>query len=91
VPIWQSPAIFLQQAISACVMVAFGKQAKAGIAVHAKTRTNTNVERNFPMNRCYRPHRPRARTQVRETVVMPTGYRSCKQRFHSQPGPGPSW
>ena len=50
---WQSPAIFLQQAISACVMVAFGRQAKAGIAVHDKTRANTNMERHFAMNRCY--------------------------------------
>ena len=45
-------------------MVAFGKQAKAGIAVHAKTRANTNVERNFPMNGYYCPHRSSARTQV---------------------------
>jgi hypothetical protein len=59
----------LQQAISARVIVAFGKQAKAGIAVHAKIRTITKVERHFAMSRCYLPHRLHARTQVRETVV----------------------
>jgi len=47
---WQSPAIFLQQAISACVIVAFGRQAKAGIAVQAKTRANTSMERHFAIN-----------------------------------------
>jgi hypothetical protein len=45
----------LQQAISACVIEGFGKQAKAGIAVHVKTRTNTNMERHFAMTRCYLP------------------------------------
>jgi hypothetical protein len=28
------------------------------------------MERHFPMNRCYRPHRLGARTQVRETAVL---------------------
>jgi hypothetical protein len=50
---WQSPAIFLQQAISACVIAAFGRQAKAGTAVHVKTSTNTNMERHFAMSKCY--------------------------------------
>src|SRR6266567_1568777 len=33
---WQSPAILLQQAISACVMVEVGKHASAGVAVQIK-------------------------------------------------------
>lgn len=48
---WHSPAIFLQQAISAGVIVEFGRQAKAGRAVHAKSRTNTSVERHLAMDR----------------------------------------
>ena len=50
---WQLPAIFLQQAISACVIEGFGRQAKAGIAVHAKTSRNANMERHFDISTCY--------------------------------------
>jgi hypothetical protein len=52
-PMWQLPAIFLQQAISACVIKGFGRQAKAGIAVHAKTSRNANMKRHFAINTCY--------------------------------------
>ena len=61
---WQSPAIFLQQAISARVIVAFGRQAKAGIAVHVKTRTNANMERHFAMTRGYLPIASGARNLI---------------------------
>jgi hypothetical protein len=53
IPMWQSPAIFLQQAISACVMVEAGRQASAGVAVQTKIRMNANAGRHFAMTRCY--------------------------------------
>jgi hypothetical protein len=31
----------------------FGKQAKAGIAVHVKIRTNTSMGRHFAIDGCY--------------------------------------
>ena len=34
-------------------MVAFGREANAGIAVHVKTSTKSNMERHFTMNTCY--------------------------------------
>lgn len=51
--IWHSPTIFLQQAISSCVMVRFGRQASAGIAIHKKSNPNTMTVRNFATSRCY--------------------------------------
>jgi integrase len=50
---WQSPAIFLQQAISASVIVEVGRQASAGVAVQTKTRAKANGGRHFAMTRCY--------------------------------------
>jgi hypothetical protein len=47
---WQSPAILLQQAISACVMVELGKHASAGVAVQIKARTKANVQRRFAIS-----------------------------------------
>jgi hypothetical protein len=47
---WQSPAIFLQHSISAWVMADFGMHARAGVAVHTKTRTNDRMARHFTMN-----------------------------------------
>jgi hypothetical protein len=49
-PIRQSPAIFLQQAISACVMVELGKHASAGVAVQTKARMKANVQRHFAIS-----------------------------------------
>ena len=78
---WQSPPILLQQAISACVIEASGKQAKTGIAVHAKTRTKAMMERPFTMNRCYIPHPLGARTQLPQMVVpVVKGHRCGNQR-----------
>jgi len=39
----------LQQAISACVIEEFGKQAKAGIAAQRQISENTSMERHFAM------------------------------------------
>lgn len=50
---WQSPAIFLQQAISACVMLGLGKQANAGTADHARISTNATIGRHLPTSKCY--------------------------------------
>jgi hypothetical protein len=52
-PIWQSPAIFLQQSISACVIAGLGRHARTGIAVHNVTKLNRNMERPFAMAKCY--------------------------------------
>jgi hypothetical protein len=52
-PILQSPAIFLQQAISTCVICGFGRQANAVGAAHAKTTTNASIRRNLPMPEFY--------------------------------------
>ena len=76
-PIRQSPAIFLQQAISACVIVVLGKQAKAGIAVHKKTRQNTNIERHFVIDKCYLPQLPTQETQ--QALGAKDGFR-CSSR-----------
>lgn len=58
---WQSPAIFLQQAISAAVMSADGRQARAGRAVHKRSRPKAKIERHLAISRCYIPHCRRAR------------------------------
>jgi hypothetical protein len=55
IPIWQSPAIFLQHAISAAVICGFGRHASAGIASHRASKTNTMTERHRAITRCY-PH-----------------------------------
>jgi hypothetical protein len=34
-------------------MVAFGRQAKAGIAIHDKTKAKTSMDRHFAITRCY--------------------------------------
>jgi hypothetical protein len=44
---WQSPAIFLQHSISTFVMVDLGRHARAGVAVHTKTRTKDRMTRHF--------------------------------------------
>jgi hypothetical protein len=46
-PMWQSPAIFLQQAISPDVIFAVGRQASTGVTVHKITRETTTMRRNF--------------------------------------------
>jgi hypothetical protein len=58
---WQSPAIFLQQAISVSVISALGRQAKAGVAIHVKSRTNTNMDWYFAMSKCYLPRHLRCK------------------------------
>ena len=52
-PILQSPAIFLQQAISDCVICGLGRQANAVGAAHATTNTNASICRNLPIPKCY--------------------------------------
>jgi len=42
---WQSPAIFLQQAISAGVICGLGKQASAGVATQRVTKPKTKSAR----------------------------------------------
>jgi hypothetical protein len=44
---WQSPAIFLQHSISDFVIVEVGTQARAGVAIHTKTRMNDAMARHF--------------------------------------------
>ena len=56
-PRWQSPAIFLQQSISALVIWRFGKQASAGATVHRTTKLITRRGRIFAIPECYIPNR----------------------------------
>jgi hypothetical protein len=44
-PMWQSPAIFLQQSISACVICGLGRQASAGAEDQIARRANTTMDR----------------------------------------------
>jgi hypothetical protein len=44
----------LQGTLSSCVMLGFGRQASAGLAVHTTSNANTTTERVFPTVRCYR-------------------------------------
>ena len=46
-PMWQSPAIFLQHAISAAVICAFGRQARAGDPIQRRIRTSPMMWCNF--------------------------------------------
>lgn len=46
---WQSPAIFLQHCISDFVIVEVGRQARAGVIVHTKTRKKDRTTRRFAM------------------------------------------
>jgi hypothetical protein len=48
--VWQSPAILLQQAIAAGVMVELGKHASAGVDVQIKARMKANVQRHFAIS-----------------------------------------
>jgi hypothetical protein len=59
IPRWQSPAIFLQHAISDGVICVVGRQASAGIAVHTMSKPNTTMEWHLAMVKCY-PHLPAA-------------------------------
>lgn len=52
-PMWQSPAIFLQHAISAAVICTLGKQASAGVARKKATKHNAKTDRQHAMTRCY--------------------------------------
>jgi hypothetical protein len=52
-PRWHSPAIFLQQAISASVIWLFGRQASAGAIVHKNSKLKTVMGRTFAIYRCY--------------------------------------
>gem|GEM_PF-96416 len=47
------PSIFLQQAISACVIPWVGRHASAGIAVHKTSKANPTIERHLATSRCY--------------------------------------
>jgi hypothetical protein len=47
VPIWQSPAIFLQHSISEGVIWGFGKQASAGIPTHRQSSPSATIKWNF--------------------------------------------
>ena len=47
---WQSPAIFLQQAISDCVIWWFGRQASKGAAVHTASKHRTTIARTLAMD-----------------------------------------
>ena len=44
-PMLQLPAIFLQQAISACVICAVGRHASAGAVIHAASKKRTTMVR----------------------------------------------
>jgi hypothetical protein len=46
---WQSPAIFLQHAISTAVICELGRHASAGVASHTATKLNAKIERNRAM------------------------------------------
>jgi len=52
-PILQSPAIFLQQAISDFVICGLGRHAIAVGAAHARTKRNASTCRNLPIAKCY--------------------------------------
>lgn len=52
-PMWQSPAIFLQQSISACVICGLGRQASAGVETQIARRTNTTMDRHRSTTPCY--------------------------------------
>jgi hypothetical protein len=51
----QSPAIFLQHAISDGVICVFGRQASAGIASQRASKLKTMMERQRAMTKCYPP------------------------------------
>jgi hypothetical protein len=53
VPMLQSPAIFLQHAISPFVICELGRHASAGIASHRASKLKTMMERHRAMARCY--------------------------------------
>jgi hypothetical protein len=44
---WQSPAIFLQQAISASVMCELGRQANKGVIIHNTSKTTITLGRTL--------------------------------------------
>ena len=52
-PMRQSPAIFLQHAISAAVIWEFGRHASAGIASHRASNPKTMTVRHRAITRCY--------------------------------------
>jgi hypothetical protein len=47
IPVWQSPAIFLQHATSAALIFAFGRQASAVELIQKQTRASAMMDRNF--------------------------------------------
>jgi hypothetical protein len=53
VPMLQSPAIFLQHAISDGVICVFGRQANAGGASQRASKLKTMMERQRAIARCY--------------------------------------
>ena len=53
VPMLQSPAIFLQHAISDGVIWVVGRQASAGVASQRASKLKTMMERQRAMARCY--------------------------------------
>lgn len=52
-PMLQSPAIFLQQSISACVICELGRQVSAGVEIQIARRANTKVDRSRITTICY--------------------------------------
>ena len=52
-PMLQSPAIFLQHSISACVMCGLGRQASAGVESQIARRAKTTMDRRRIRTTCY--------------------------------------
>ena len=73
VPMLQSPAIFLQHAISDGVICVFGRQASAGIASQRASKLKTTTERQRTMTRCYPPTACRCKLQVKAQRVSSLG------------------
>jgi hypothetical protein len=46
---WQSPAIFLQHAISTVVICELGRHASAGVVSHTATMLNAKIKRHRAM------------------------------------------
>ena len=79
-PMLQSPAIFLQQSISACVMCGLGRQASAGAANQIASRTITTMDRHRITFTCYLPTRGTA-TGVCQLIKGMRGQEAVKKLF----------
>jgi hypothetical protein len=83
---WQSPAIFLQHAISNGVICVSGRQASAGMASQTASKLKTAMERQRTIiTGCY-PHLPSlrvsAQTATKSTKSLTSGTHGEKQQFH---------